>query len=99
MAISKLDQIIQLVENLSVQEKRLLYAYVSALQPGLEAVDSFSESEIDAMLAPKETLTGRQIVEKHLKSGAIGSWADLDIDDSLSWLETLRAKRRNKFQW
>ena len=106
MATPELDKIYQMIDSLSDREKRLLFNYVSSsIQSTSESDDStdeqvgFTEEEIKEMLAPKPALTGREIVEKHLKSGEIGSWADMGITDSVEWLQEQRAKRRNKFQW
>lgn len=61
--------------------------------------ETWTDEELEALLKPKPPLTGKQIVEKHLASGVIGSWSDEGITDSLEWLEQQRAKRRNKYQW
>jgi len=106
MATSVLDKIYQMVDSLNDREKRLLFEYVTdSIQPTPQPEDStdeeagFTEEEIREMLIPKPGLTGKEIVEKHLASGVIGSWADMGIEDSVEWLEQQRAKRRNKFQW
>ena len=106
MATPELDKIYQMIDSLSDREKWLLFEYVSdSIQPTSEPSDrvdqeeGFTEEEIKKMLTPKPSLTGKEIVEKHLKSGVIGSWADMGIEDSVEWLEQQRAKRRNKFQW
>ncbi len=61
--------------------------------------ETWTDEELEALLKPKPPLTGKQIVEKHLASGVIGSWRDEGITDSVEWLEQQRAKRRNKYQW
>lgn len=60
---------------------------------------AWTEEELAELLKPKTGLTGKEIVEKHLASGVIGSWADMDITDSVEWLEAQKAKRRAKYQW
>jgi hypothetical protein len=59
----------------------------------------WTDTELQELLSTGEPLTGKEIVEKHLKSGVIGSWSDMEIEDSVEWLEAQRAKRRKKHQW
>lgn len=37
---------------------------------------TWTDEELAELLKPSKPLTGRAIVEKHLASGVIGSWAD-----------------------
>jgi len=60
---------------------------------------TWTDEELDELLKPHKPLTGKQIVEKHLKTGVIGSWADMGITDSVEWLKEQRAKHANKYQW
>ena len=74
-------------------------AITSNEQTTLDNDVTWTEAELDELFKPKKALTGREIVEKHLATGVIGSWADMGITDSVEWLEQQRAKRRNKYQW
>ena len=99
MASAQLEQIYQMVDSLSEQERQLLLEHITGssqveTQPSQEDV-TYTEAELAALLEPEEPLTGRQIVEK----GLLGGWKDLGIEDSVEWLEQQRAKRRNKHQW
>ena len=60
---------------------------------------TWTDEEIEALLTPKKALTGKEIVEKHLKTGVIGSWADMGIEDGAEWVNQQREKRRKKYQW
>ena len=60
---------------------------------------TWTEEELADILKPRQPLTGKQIVDKHLESGVIGSWSDMAIGDSVEWLEQQKAARRNKYQW
>lgn len=72
---------------------------ISDEENSLEEDDIWTEEELAELLKPKQALTGKEIVEKHLANGVIGSWSDMGITDSVEWLEEQRAKHRNKYQW
>lgn len=61
--------------------------------------ETWTDEELADLLTPKPSLTGRQIVEKHITSGAIGSWSDEGIVDGAEWVQQQRAKHRKKYQW
>ena len=52
----------------------------------------WTAEEIAEMLQPKTPLTGKEIVAL----GLLGGWADMEIEDSVEWLQRQRAKRRKK---
>jgi hypothetical protein len=54
----------------------------------------YTDSEV-AELMQVEPLSGAEIVAR----GLTGMWADLEIDDSLSWLEGQREKQRRNYTW
>ena len=99
MTTSELDEIYQMIDNLSPKERQLLVEHItSADQTDAETPQddvTFTEEELVALLEPKEPLTGRQIAEK----GLLGGWKDLGIEDSVEWLKQQRARRRDKYKW
>lgn len=101
----------QKLEDLSQQAQKsvdevlewLLSNYGQALisaDPDVTEDDiTWSDAEIQQLLKPKQSLTGKQIVEKHLKTGVIGSWADMGIEDGAEWVNQQKAQGRNKYLW
>lgn len=83
-------------EQVSVDEllTRLINRY-GAITTERDDVE-WGEAELANLLQPREALTGREIVEKHLASGVIGSWADMGIEDSVEWLNQQKARRQRK---
>ncbi len=61
--------------------------------------ETWTESELVELLKPKPPLTGKEIVEKHLLSGVIGSWSDEGITDGAEWVNQQKEQRRGKHQW
>lgn len=64
-----------------------------------EDAEGWTEDELAELLKPKKPLTGKQIVEKHLKSGVIGSWADEGITDGAEWVNQQKEQHKGKYQW
>ena len=64
---------------------------------------AWTDEELAELLKPKEGLTGKEIVEKHLASGAIGSWSDMGIEDGAEWVNQQKAirkaRRKQKLEW
>lgn len=101
----------QKLENLSRQSQKsvdevlewLLSNYGQALiSPDSNMTENdiiWSEDEIQQLLKPKQSLTGKQIVKKHLKTGVIGSWADMGIQDGAEWVNQQKTQGRKKYQW
>lgn len=61
--------------------------------------ETWTEAELAELLTPKPPLTGKEIVEKHLASGVIGSWADEGITDGAEWVNQQKEQRKRKYQW
>ncbi|MCI0710895.1 MAG: hypothetical protein L0154_12105 [Chloroflexi bacterium] len=107
-----LDLLTQQVEKLSPHEQLLLIERIVALlktreteqeeESALETEEYWIEEELEelqALIESKESLTGREIVEKHTALGNIGTWADLGIENGAEWVNQQKAKRRKKYQW
>ena len=100
-------QVAQKLQDLSEQTKvsvdeillQLLDHYATLVEDRVTSGETWTDEELAELLKPKAPLTGREIVDKHLKSGVIGSWSDMNIADSVAWLEQQKAARRNKYQW
>lgn len=86
-------------QQLSVDEMltRLLEQY--SIPDSTKDEAEWDDRELAELFQTGETLTGREIVQKHLASGVIGSWADMGIEDSVEWLNQEKAKRQHKRQW
>jgi hypothetical protein len=95
MASQELEHLIEMVDQLSASDRQQLMAYLAELQATTQDEPAYSDAEIQQMLTPRPR-TGREIVEQGLRSGAIGSWADMAIDDPLDWL---RQQRQARYQW
>ena len=67
--------------------------------PISEDAEDWTEEELAELFKPKKPLTGKQIVEKHLKSGVIGSWADEDITDGAEWVNQQKEQQKGKYRW
>lgn len=74
------------------------YAVIQADQTSEEA-EAWTEEELVELFKPRKPLTGKQIVEKHLKTGVIGSWADEEISDGAEWVNQQKARYAGKHQW
>lgn len=74
-------------------------ALIASDEEVFENANTWSDDELQQLLKQKQPLTGKQIVEKHLKTGVIGSWADMGIEDSAEWVNQQKSQRRNKHQW
>lgn len=113
MTDQDLDLLTRQVENLTPSEQLILMERIIGLlkrQTTSETesadvtdaggeVEVWTEEELDELFKPRKPLTGKEIVEKHLATGVIGSWADMGIEDSVEWLQQQRASRKNKHQW
>ena len=96
----ELKQLYQIIDALSETERQQVAAYlqnrVDSVEQAIEdETISWSESDIQMLLTPHPQ-SGRDLVEMALESGAIGSWADQNINDPLTWLKQQRSQR---FQW
>jgi hypothetical protein len=84
MASPELERVFQLVDRLNKTDRQALFDYLAhkqSKQPADHVEDPvFSDDEIREMLTPKPK-KGREIVEEGLKSGAIGSWGDMNVSD------------------
>jgi hypothetical protein len=96
---SALSKIFQLIDDLSPSEKQQVVDHIMESEknePDTSPDDLvWTKEELAELLAPKEPMTGQQIVE----AGLTGGWKDLGIEDSVEWLTHQRARHRNKFQW
>ncbi len=61
----------------------------------LEMETTWTDEELEDLLADVEPLTGAEIVA----AGLTGGWADLDIPGGAEWVEQQRKKRRERHQW
>lgn len=97
MAKSELQHIYGLIDQLSDTERLLIRQYLSSgiTKDANKRSESFSDADVLKMITPKPK-SGRDIVQSGLDSGAIGSWSDMEIDDSVEWLAQ---QRKSRFEW
>ena len=95
MATSELSKIFQMIDSLSPDEKQLVVDHIIGADKSEPDDLVWTKEELAELLAPKEPMTGRQMIE----AGLTGGWKDLGIEDSVEWLAQQRARRRDKFQW
>ncbi|MEO0561777.1 MAG: hypothetical protein AAF125_06670 [Chloroflexota bacterium] len=101
------NEILDLVAELNPDEKRTLLNElqtlvdkdaVSASAPSTE--ETWTQAELDALFrTPSEALTMAEIVQKHVESGVIGSWADMGIEDGAQWVNEQKQRRAGKYKW
>lgn len=98
MANTELHKLIEIIDTLSPNERDELARYLTGQSVvsdvGTDEV-GFTEDEIKEMMTIRPA-SGHEIVSEGIKSGAIGSWADMGIDDPVEWLAQQRKKR---YQW
>jgi len=97
MAKSELQHIYGLIDQLSDTERLLIVEYLrsGSSKDAENGSEDFSDTEILQMITPKPK-SGRDIVQSGLDSGAIGSWSDMNIEDSVEWLSQ---QRKSRFEW
>lgn len=102
MVTSDLSKVYRMLDALSREDRQKIAAYInSTIQ--VDAVDEAWEiEELEALFTRDpdgRPLTGKEIYERGLASGAIGGWADDDIQDGAEWVNQQKAKRADKHQW
>jgi hypothetical protein len=103
MTTPELDYLTAQVEKLKPDEQLLLIERIVALLRNStlaqeEATHAEAETwdidELQALLNDNHPITTQEIVAQ----GFFGGWEDLDITDSLTWVEQQRAKTRGRYE-
>lgn len=105
MTKQEFDLLTRQVEQLDYQHQLLLIErLMSLIESHEQATKSkddvmWTDEELSELLTPKQTLTGKEMVEQ----GYVGGWEDMGIQDGAAWVNQQKAlrkaKRKKKFDW
>lgn len=96
------------VEKLDLEQQKLLFLKIQQLIEIQEeslrmtpdtTLNTWTQEELEELLAPEEPLTGQEMIEQ----GYFGGWEDMGIEDGAEWVNAQRAlskaKRKKKIGW